>query len=207
MIIVGAGGFAKEVLSCVSDEALKDLRFFDDVSPSLTEVLERYEVLKNESAVKNYFKVYDNKFTIGIGNPALRQMLYEKFTGWGGQFVSVISDRAFISYHDVELGDGLIVMPGVNISSSVLIAEGTMIYYNTNITHDCRIGKFVEIAPGVQILGRVTIGNNVQIGAGAIILPDITVGSNAVIGAGAVVTKNVKSAETVVGVPAKPIKK
>ena len=51
------------------------------------------------------------------------------------------------------------------------------------------------------------IGDNVFIGAGAKILGPIKIGNGAVIGANAVVTKNVPDNCTVVGVPAKIIKK
>jgi sugar O-acyltransferase (sialic acid O-acetyltransferase NeuD family) len=203
MIIVGAGGFATEVLSCVSANQLKSICFFDDVNPELNLLFGQFKVLKYEKEVSAYFTDYDRAFTIGIGNPKLRQILYEKFIKLGGKFTSVISDKAFIGSYNVELGEGVNILPGVNISNNVHIGKGTMVYYNTNITHDCQIGDFVEIAPGVQILGRVTVGNNTIIGSGAIILPDVTIGKKAVIGAGAVVTKDVQDGQTVMGIPAK----
>jgi len=51
------------------------------------------------------------------------------------------------------------------------------------------------------------IGDNVSIGAGAIVIGDITVGNNSTIGAGAVVTKSIPPNCTVVGNPARIIKK
>lgn len=205
MIIVGAGGFATEVLSCVSTSQFKSLCFFDDVNPELNLLFGQFKVLKHEKEVSAYFIDYDRAFTIGIGNPKLRKTLYEKFIKLGGKFTSVISDKAFIGSYNVEFGEGVNILPGVNISNNVHIGKGTMVYYNTNITHDCRIGDFVEIAPGVQILGRVNIEDNAVIGASAVILPDITIGNGALIGAGAVVTKDVSANTTVLGVPARPL--
>ena len=207
MIIVGAGGFAKELLSCLTGRQREALYFYDDVNPELHLVFDQFKVLKNTAEVLTHFDRVDSKFTIGIGNPELRKMLYKKFIALGGVYTSVISDQASIGEYDVNLGEGVNILSGVNISNAVSIGKGTMIYYNTNITHDCNIGNFVEIAPGVQVLGRVTIHNEVSIGAGAIILPDVTIGEKAIVGAGTVVTKDVKAYEIVVGVPAKPIKK
>jgi serine O-acetyltransferase len=51
------------------------------------------------------------------------------------------------------------------------------------------------------------IGDNVTINAGAIVIGDIKIGNNSIIGAGAVVTKNVPPNCTVVGNPARIIKK
>lgn len=205
MIIVGAGGFAKEVLSCISNPDSGRIRFFDDVNPKNLLVFGTYEILKNETEVKSFFKNNQKDFTIGIGNPKLRKKLYDRFIKLDGRFVSTISSKSFIGDHDVQLAEGLNILSGVNISNNVCIGKGTMIYYSTNITHDCKIGEFVEIAPGVQILGRVKIGDFVTIGSGAVILPDVFVGNHAIIGAGAVVTKDVLEGQTVIGIPAKPL--
>ena len=51
------------------------------------------------------------------------------------------------------------------------------------------------------------IGRNCIIGAGAVILGDITIGDNVKIGANAVVLKDVPANCTVVGVPAKIVKR
>jgi serine O-acetyltransferase len=52
-----------------------------------------------------------------------------------------------------------------------------------------------------------TIGNNVVIGAGATILGPIVIGDNVRVGAGSVVVKSVPPNSTVVGVPAKIVKR
>nr|WP_262895537.1 serine acetyltransferase [Galbibacter mesophilus] len=51
------------------------------------------------------------------------------------------------------------------------------------------------------------IGNNVSIYTGAIVIGDIKIGDNCIVGAGSVVTKDVPANSTVVGNPAKVIKK
>ena len=74
------------------------------------------------------------------------------------------------------------------------------------------IGDNVQINQHVTIGGLVgpgvpKIGNNVIIGAGAKVLGDITIGSNVSIGANAVVIDDVPAKCTVVGVPAKIVKR
>jgi serine acetyltransferase len=52
----------------------------------------------------------------------------------------------------------------------------------------------------------VTVVNSELIGVGANIIEERTIGENSVIGAGAVVINDIGDGQTVVGVPAKPIK-
>lgn len=208
MLIVGAKGFAKEVLEVVHQlNQLENLVFYDDVNEDVPEKLfGQFSVLKTIQEASDYFKTVDNQFTIGIGNPVLRKQLYDKFLIIGGEFTSVISPSAIIGNYDVQIGIGSNVLSGAIFSNSSNIGKGCIIYYNSIITHDCKIGDFVEISPSVTLLGRCKIGSYTQIGANATILPDINIGKNVIIGAGSVVTKDMPDNCMVFGVPAKIIK-
>ena len=204
MLIIGAKGFAKEVLQLLTDSnQAENAVFFDDVNIDIPDLLfGKFPVLKNEQQAKDYFQNTDNRFCLGLGNPHLRYKLAEKFRSYGGVLTSTISNNAVISNIDVRIATGCNIMATALISPSVEIGEGSLIYFHTSITHDCTLGKYVEISPSATLLGRVSIGDFAQIGGGAIILSDIKIGKNAVVGAGAVVTKDVPDNCLVVGIPA-----
>lgn len=208
MLIVGAKGFAKEVLEVLHQlDDLHELVFYDDVNSDIPDKLyNRFPVLKSLDQAKDYFQSVDKRFTIGIGNPVLRKKLYDKFTAIQGEFVSTISSNSIIGSYDVEIGVGSNVLPGAIFSNSTRIGKGCIIYYNSILTHDCVLGDFVEVSPSVTILGRATIGSFTQIGCNATVLPNVKIGSNVVIGAGSVVTKDLPDNCVAVGVPAKVIK-
>lgn len=205
MLIIGAKGFAKEVLEvCFQNNDIENLAFYDDVNVHVGEMLfNQFPILNSIGEAKNYFDSVDKRFTVGIGNPRLRKRMVEQFAEIGGVLTSSISDSAQIGNFDVTIGIGANILSGAKISNSVKIGQCSIVYYNSIITHDVIIGDFVEISPGATILGRAQIENNCQIGAGAVILPDIIIGENAIIGAGAVVTKNIPENSVVVGVPGK----
>lgn len=208
MLIVGAKGFAKEVLEIVHQlKQLGNLAFYDDINDDVPEKLfGQFPVMRTTQEASVYFKNVDNQFTIGIGNPVLRKKLYDKFTSLGGKFTSTISPLAAIGSYDVQIGIGSNILSGSVFSNSNIIGKGCIIYYNSIITHDCKIGDFVEISPSVTLLGRCQIGSYTQIGSNATILPDIKIGKNVIIGAGSVVTKDIPDNCVAAGIPAKIIK-
>ncbi|QKJ64806.1 acetyltransferase [Flavobacterium sp. M31R6] len=208
MLIVGAKGFAKEVLEVIHQmNQLENLVFFDDVNDDIKGSLyEKFPILKTTEEVSNYFNTIDNRFTIGIGNPILRKKLYHKFISLGGIFTSTISPLASIGHYGNHIGIGSNIMAGTVITSDVNIERGTLINLNCTIGHDSIIGKFVELSPGVHISGNCIIGDYTVLGTNACVLPKLTIGKNVIIGAGSVVTKDLPDNCVAVGTPAKVIK-
>jgi sugar O-acyltransferase (sialic acid O-acetyltransferase NeuD family) len=205
MLIIGAKGFAKEVLEVFHQQnSLNNIYFFDDVSENTPNKLYQFPILKNFAEVTNLF-ASDNRFTLGIGNPLLRKSLFEKFVSLGGVFTSSISPLATIGNFGTIIKEGCNIMTGVIITNDVTLERGCIVNLNCTIGHDTTIGEFTELSPGVSISGNCSIGMYCNIGTNATVLPKIQIGNNVTIGAGAVVVSNVADGETVVGIPAKPI--
>ena len=203
MLVVGAKGFAKEVLEILHENNdIDNLVFFDDVNDDLTMLYDKFKVLKNEEEVSEYFTTNDKRFTVAIGNPMLRRQMVHKFSNLGGQLTSTISTQAYLGNYDVNIAEGCNVLSGVKISNGVTIGKGALVYYNAILTHDVIVGEFVEISPGATLLGRCQIRSYSRIGSNATILPDVTIGKNVTVGAGAVVTKDVPDNCVVSGTPA-----
>lgn len=204
MLIFGAKGFAKEVLEVFYElNQFDNLVFYDDVSNDLPEMIfDRYPILNSFESAISYFKNQDSRFTIAIGNPMLRKLMYDKFSSIGGEYVSTISPNSKIGNFEVHIGKGSNVLSGSIFSNSTTLGMGCIVYYNSIITHDCVIGDFVEISPSVTLLGGCSVGSYSQIGSNSTILPKVKIGKNVIIGAGSVVTKDVPDNSLVIGIPA-----
>lgn len=203
MLIIGAKGFAKDILEILRhNNELNNLVFYDDVNSDEDELFAEFPIIKFMDDAEQYFSNIDDRFSIGIGNPNLRCKMYHKFTALGGVLHATISPKIDVGNYDVNIAEGCNILSGVKISNSVEIGMGTMIYYNAIINHDVVIGKFVEISPGAIVLGNCKIGNFTHIGSGAVILPGVVIGNYVKIAAGAVVTHNMPHHVLTAGVPA-----
>ncbi len=202
MLIIGAGGFAKQLCSSIlMNKNTEELVFFDSFT-SNNQFTSTYQILHtNEEAVA--YLQNDNRFLLGTGKPTLRAKITDEFINLGGKLTTHISKHALISDHVIDIKEGATILPQVLIEPSATIGRGVLINVNAFIAHDVTIGDFCEISPSAQLLGGCSIGEGTFIGAGAVILPGVSIGNNSIVGAGAVVNKDVMANKIVVGVPAK----
>jgi len=113
-----------------------------------------------------------------------------------------ICSHCFIE-NDVIVGDRVTVKCGVQLWDGLRIEDDVFIGPNVTFTNDMhpRSKQYPDTFP------QTIIRKGASIGANATILPGIEIGAGAMVGAGAVVTKSVAPNVTVVGNPAREIKK
>ena len=183
LVIVGAGGFGREVLDLV------------ELDPS-------WSFLGPTAELEHL----DAHYLIGIGEGAARRRIDEQATAWGRPAASIVHPSAHWG-GDTEAGPGLVVCSHVSITTNIRMGRHVHVNLNVTIGHDCTIGDYVTFNPGAHISGRVSIGEGATVGTGAAVIPDVTIGAGAMVGAGAVVVRDVEPGTTVAGVPARPLQR
>jgi sugar O-acyltransferase (sialic acid O-acetyltransferase NeuD family) len=204
MIIAGAGGHALEIKEEL--EKLRpgmEFRFFDDAGYQSNSPLKSFPLLQDLKLTKLSFD-QNPQFALGVGKPDFREKFITSFEQIGGDYVPVHSSTAEVSVSASGLFDA---MPFSFIGPNTKFGKGVLVNTRANVHHEAQIGEFTEIGPGALILGQVRMGRKCRIGAGAVLLPGVQLGDEVVVGAGAVVTKNMKSNQTIVGIPALPLLK
>lgn len=198
LIIVGAGGFGREVF-CWLTQDLQNRTIFFDESPKSELILNRKVI----SDLSNY-KDRNNFITYAIGDPKTRFNLTQKLNPLGLN-QTAIAHKSVITGVDVYLDQGTIICPNSILTTNISLGKYVIINLSVTIGHDCRIGDFVTISPGANISGNVKIGNFSYIGTNATIREGVTIGDHSIVGMGAVVVKDVSPNCVVVGNPAKPL--
>lgn len=195
VVIIGAGGLGREIKNLL----IRDHEFvgFIDDRQLEKEYLGNFEVLSIHQ---------DKSFVVAIGDPLLKKTLVEKAAVVSVNYINLLSKHTVVKSEHLK-GEGIIICDGVIVTIDCIIGSHVLLNLNVTVGHDVTIGNYCSVMPGANISGNVTIGEATLIGSGAVILQGLTIGSNVKVGAGAVVTKNVPDNCTVVGVPARIIKK
>lgn len=204
IVIVGNGGFAKEV-----EWMLARIN-------SQNPVWNFLGFISNGSVNRHGHVIGDDSFVleakeslcvvIAIGDSNVRKKLYLMYQqNKNIHFPNLVDPSVMWSTH-VKMGRGNIICAGSIITVDVELGNCCIINLNCTIGHEVRLGDYVTVNPGANISGNVTIGANVSIGTGSQVIQGIKIEDNVTLGAGGVVVKNLPKGCTAVGVPAKIIK-
>ena len=142
---------------------------------------------------------------VAVGDNGARQQLSGVVVAAGGSLVRAVSPAAVVSA-TADVGDGVLVMPGAVVNAVAHLEPGTIVNTHASVDHGCRIGAFAHVGPGVALGGDVTVGEGALVGIGASVARGVCIGAWATVGAGASVVRDVVPGETVVGVPAGPLR-
>lgn len=204
MIIVGCSGLGSETawLARRNDFAVDG--FLDDNIELHNTQFEGAKVLGAIDSAINYL---DNEFVVAIANPEIRKAVVQRLRELGiSKFPSLIDKQAIVG-DTSTLGLGCIVFPGAIITVNCHIGDFTIVNKNCSVGHDASLSSYCTLAPLAMTGGHVKLGEGVDVGASSCIRQGLTVGAFAKIGMGSVVVKPVEPQTTVVGNPAKPLKR
>lgn len=143
---------------------------------------------------------------VAIGDNATRHRLAASAVEAGFGLVNAIHPGSAIS-PSVRLGTGIAVMAGAVINAETVVSDLAIVNTLAAIDHDCQVGHAAHVAPRTAAAGGVRIGAYSFLGIGSSIVPGIAIGERAMIGAGAVVIADVPDGATMVGVPARPLRR
>lgn len=208
VVVVGAGGFARETLALLRDPltAGTSWRFAGFVATEEPDAQTLARTGARWLGDDDAFLAAPSAryYIIAIADPVVRHTLALRYDAAGLEPATVIHPTASIG-PNVTIGPGSIVCAMASISADVVIGTHVHIDRVVTIGHDSVIGDFVTLHPAGVISGAVQVGIRARIGTSAVVLQGLRIGAGAVIGASALVTRDVDGSSTVIGLPARPV--
>lgn len=205
LIIIGAGGFGREVASMLlNDKKFSHIGYLDQgLAPG---------TMVNGKEVMGPFESLDNidfkrmAFVIAIANTKVRAEIVEKLKAYNLYFPNIIHPQVQIQDPNfVEMGKGNIICNGTILTCNIKMGSFNIINLSCTVGHDTIFEHYCSIMPAVNISGGAQFQSQVFVGTGAKLIKSTKLGRGCVVGAGSVVNLDIPPLETWAGVPARKL--
>ena len=205
VIIVGAGGFGREVYLWAKDSFSKDqytIKGFLDDDPR---ILDNYDmdvgIIGN---LDNYEVKNQDRFLFAIGDIDVKKRLVMELKKKGAKFLTLIHPTALI-VPTAKIGEGVIICPFVTVCDHAQLGDFVMMNIYSTCGHDGKVGKYCILSPYAILNGFVALEDEVFLGTHSTVIPYKRVGHKSKISANSVVMRDVPANKIVFGVPGKAI--
>ncbi|MGW1811203.1 acetyltransferase [Streptomyces sp. NPDC002078] len=206
LLIVGAGGFARETAQAVRDTGEFELLGHLDDNPALhgTEV-DGVPVLGGCDLVHD---LPEARVVICVGNPrdyVARARLVRRLGLPADRYATVIHPTAVVSATS-GIGPGSVLLAHCVLTAAVRVGAHVAVMPQVVLTHDDVVEDFATLASGVRMGGGARLERGAYVGSGALVREGTTVGAWSLIGMGSSVLGDVPPGEVWVGSPARRLR-
>jgi sugar O-acyltransferase (sialic acid O-acetyltransferase NeuD family) len=206
LLLIAAGGLAREVLAAVRESGQHDVvGILDDDEDKAGSAVDGARVLGPVSDALGYPEA---RAVVCVGAGSGRARVVDRLAGLGfpqSRYTAVVDSSVRIP-QGCTIGAGTILLGHVTLTAGVTLGEHVVVMPGVTLTHDVAVDDFATFASGVSLGGGVRIGRCAYLGMNASVREGTSVGAGATIGMGAVVLRDVPEDETWVGVPAGPMR-
>lgn len=207
LAIFGYNGFARETADIAADLGYTDVIY---VVESIVDTSNHKLILESDI----HQIVGTHQFSIGVGDGNIRKLIFDKFPNLN--FCNLIHPSVTMAQElrsHIATCRGAIFAAGVRLTNSILVSDFVVLNLNVTVGHDSVLNSFVSVMPGANISGNVNLMPFAYVGTGATILQGkdvdnrLVIGERSVVGAGSLVRQSVEPGSTVVGNPARELKR
>lgn len=205
LIIVGGGGFSREVIWLAREcsEKWNIIGVLDDNPEMHGQTICGIQVLGNIAECINFPGV---NFVVAVGSPRTRKSIVNRMKSYCDVSYATLIHSSVLKSDYVEIGEGSIITAGCILTTQITLGRHSIVNLACTIGHDVVTGDFCTLAPQVAVSGNVVLGNGVELGTCSTIIQGLSLGQGSFIGASAVVSKDILSNVLAVGCPARQVK-
>jgi sugar O-acyltransferase (sialic acid O-acetyltransferase NeuD family) len=203
LLLVGAGGLARETAEAVRAAGRHDLvGFADDDQALWGTALDGLPVLGGTDVLRGH---EDWQVVLCPGSGKARAALAARLGLPDVRYATVVHPTAVVP-GSCTIGPGSVLLAGVVLTASVVVGRHVVVMPGAVLTHDDVVEDCATLCARVALAGGVHVGAAAYLGAGCLVREHLTVGERAVLGLGAVVLQDVPAGEVWAGVPARQLR-
>lgn len=201
ILVVGAGGFGREVLRWArdgwTDRAALFAGFLSRDADRLAGHDHDLPIIGDPAA---FNPQPGDALLLGIGIPGVRRRVAEDLLARGADFLTLIHPTAIVA-PTATLGPGSIVCPGAIVSDAAQLGRFGLVNYHASLAHDSSAGDFAVLSPYATLAGGARVAADVFLGLHASIGPGVSVGARSKVAANSCALSDVPADSLVLGVP------
>ncbi len=211
VVIMGAGGFGREVLDIIFACNQRGAGFemegwiIDPEYGKPGEIINGKPVLGGMDWLAG--KAGKVLGVLAVGLPHVRRKFVKIAQDeYGIEFTNVIHPTAEIS-PSASIGVGVVMASHCILTPQAQVKSFTQLNMHSIVAHDSIMGDYSTLAMGVHVPGNICVEEGCYLGSGVSMVPPLKIGRWSVVGAGSVLLKDVPPNSVVVGNPGKVVKK
>ena len=201
ILIVGAGGFGREVLQWARDAwpSSQDriAGFLSDDPRSLDERGCDLGILET---TESYRPQPGDGVLLAIGIPEVRRRVAESLVARGAAFLTLVHPTAIVA-RTATIDAGAVVCPYAIVSDCCRVGRFVIMNYHASLGHDAAAGDFSVLSPYATLGGGARISEDVFLGLHASVGPGRTIGPRSRISANSCALFSAPADSIIFGVP------
>jgi sugar O-acyltransferase (sialic acid O-acetyltransferase NeuD family) len=201
ILIVGAGGFGREVLQWARaawPEAATHIAGFLSADPQILAGHACPLPIIGDPAT--FEPQAGDGLLLAIGIPGVRRRVAELLLERGAEFLTLIHPTAVV-VPTARIGTGAIVCPQAIVSDSATLGRFSLVNYHASLAHDSSAGDFAVLSPYATLAGGARVGDDAFLGLHASVGPGVSVGSRSKVAANSCALADAPADSLVHGVP------
>ena len=201
ILIVGAGGFGREVLQWARDawpeHVSRIAGFLSAERGRLDHHACSLEIIGDPD---RYEPQSGDALLLAIGIPVIRRQVAESLRLRGAMFLTLVHPTAIVA-PTATIGEGSVICPYAIVSDAARVGAFVLMNYHSSLGHDASAGDHAVLSPYATLGGNSHIGEDVFMGLHASVGPGKRIGTRSKVSANSCALSDAPPESIIYGAP------
>jgi len=199
LVVLGAGGFGRELHSMLGDcFSPDDYQFKGFLAEAANDLVEQIGPVLGSP--EEYQPTESDRFLLAIGNMNARERTTNAILERGGKFVSFVHPKACVA-STATIGQGVVIYPFAVVSNNARLADQIHLNYYASVGHDVQVGRCSLLAPYATLNGFAVLEDHVSMSTHSTVVVGKRVGTRSKVSANSTVQQDAPPNSFIHGVP------